>query len=58
MAKPKKAISIIRLVSQAGTGYFYTKRKNVRANPEKLTLLKFDPIVNRRVLFREEKLKK
>ena len=34
MAK-KKATTVIRLVSQAGTGYFYTVRKAVRANAEK-----------------------
>lgn len=35
MAKAKKSSIVIRLVSMAGTGYFYTKRKNVKANPEK-----------------------
>lgn len=58
MAKVKKAVQVIRLVSQAGTGYFYTKLKNVKANPEKLQLMKHDPLVNRHVLFKEEKLKK
>ncbi|EOD31365.1 hypothetical protein EMIHUDRAFT_77965, partial [Emiliania huxleyi CCMP1516] len=49
---------VIRLVSQAGTGYFYTKLKNFKAGVEKLQLLKFDPIVNKRVLFKEERIKK
>ena len=95
MAK-KKATAVLRLVSQAGTGFFYTLRKNVRSNSEKcgaprepherpgplrarkppplvpspasklpptctvrrLQLIKFDPRVNARVLFKEEKIKK
>ena len=55
MAKPKKAVAVIRLVSQAGTGYFYTKLKNIKANPEKLQLMKHDPIVNKHVLFTEQR---
>jgi len=58
MAKAKKAVAIIRLVSQAGTGFFYTKLKNVKSNPEKLQLLKYDPVVKQHVLFKEEKIKK
>ena len=59
MAKrAKKATQAIRLVSQAGTGYFYTKRKNTKSNPEKLVLVKYDPRVNARVLFKEERIKK
>jgi ribosomal protein L33 len=34
---------LVRLVSAAGTGYFYTMRRN-RARPEKLVLMKHDPI--------------
>ena len=34
---------LVRLVSAAGTGYFYTMRRN-RARPEKLILMKHDPI--------------
>ena len=34
-AKKKKASVVLRLVSQAGTGYFYTIRKAIRANAEK-----------------------
>ena len=35
MAKSKKTSIVIRLMSMAGTGYFYTRRKNIKANPEK-----------------------
>jgi len=56
MAKKKSVV--LRLVSQAGTGYFYTIRRAIKANMEKLQLIKFDPRVNARVLFKEEKIKK
>ena len=106
MAKAKKTSIVIRLMSMAGTGYFYTLRKNIKANPEKcaaaalrrrtpatlrtahardaphrasrptlllsppahpprfpaapprLMLMKFDPRVNKHVLFKEERIKK
>jgi len=48
----------MRLVSQAGTGFFYTIKRAIRANQEKLQLIKFDPRVNARVLFKEERIKK
>ena len=34
MAKAKKS-QVLRLVSQAGTGYFYTIRRAIKANMEK-----------------------
>ncbi|KAK7795355.1 hypothetical protein U0070_015055 [Myodes glareolus] len=44
---------LVRLVSQAGTGFsFNHKRSRLR---EKLTLLHYDPIVNKKVLFVEQK---
>lgn len=47
----------IRLVSSAGTGYFYTTTKNKRNNPEKLETKKFDPVVRKHVMFKEAKIK-
>jgi len=47
----------IKLVSSAGTGYFYTYKKNKRANPDKIRLKKFDPVVRKHVEFVEEKIK-
>lgn len=47
----------IRLVSSAGTGYFYTTKKNKRKHPEKLRTKKFDPVVRKHVEFVEEKIK-
>ncbi|KAK6930093.1 Ribosomal protein L33 [Dillenia turbinata] len=56
--KKKKAASIfIRLVSAAGTGFFYVKKKNPRKLTEKLEFRKYDPRVNRHVLFTEAKMK-
>ena len=101
-AKKKNKSAVVRLVSQAGTGFFYTLRKAIKANTEKcarrhtpccaqttcrcartrtrartrvmarphcqrrapgssssrLQLIKLDPRVNARVLFKEERIKK
>ncbi|KAI5349611.1 hypothetical protein L3X38_002500 [Prunus dulcis] len=54
--KKKKATVFIRLVSAAGTGFFYVKRKPTKVT-EKLEFRKFDPRVNRHVLFTEAKMK-
>ena len=35
MAKKKKGAVVIRLVSQAGTGFFYTMKRAIKANAEK-----------------------
>ncbi|XP_051010511.1 39S ribosomal protein L33, mitochondrial [Acomys russatus] len=44
---------LVKLVSQAGTGFsFNHKRSRLR---EKLSLLHYDPIVNKKVLFVEQK---
>jgi large subunit ribosomal protein L33 len=47
----------IKLVSTAGTGFFYTTRKNISKTPEKLQFVKFDPVVRQRVIFKEGKIK-
>ncbi|TPF96013.1 50S ribosomal protein L33 [Bifidobacterium sp. UTCIF-39] len=44
---------VITLRSTAGTGFTYTTRKNRRNTPDRLELLKYDPIVKRKVVFRE-----
>ena len=46
----------IKLVSTAGTGYFYTTTKNKRKNPDKLELKKYDPVAKKHVKFVEKKL--
>lgn len=55
MAKP--ATIKIRLVSSAGTGYYYTTKKNPRTKPEKMALKKFDPVSRQHVVFNEAKIK-
>ncbi|KAL2893914.1 50S ribosomal protein L33 [Bienertia sinuspersici] len=58
MGKAKKAGAIfIRLVSSAGTGFFYVTKKNPKKVTEKLEFRKYDPRVNRHVLFTEAKMK-
>jgi large subunit ribosomal protein L33 len=53
-----KANSIlIKLVSSAGTGFYYTTRKNPRSQTEKLSLRKFDPVARKHVIFKESKIK-
>ena len=47
----------IKLVSSAGTGHYYTTTKNKRLSPDKLELRKYDPVVRRHVIYREEKIK-
>ena len=46
MAK-KKAQMLFKMVSTAGTGFFYVGEKSTRQATRKMQLLKFDPIVNR-----------
>jgi large subunit ribosomal protein L33 len=52
-----KAQDKIKLESSAGTGHFYTTTKNKRTHPEKLELMKFDPIARKHVLYKEAKIK-
>lgn len=58
MAKANKETTF--LVSSAGTGFFYTNRKNKRKSKgeAKLSLKKYDPIARKHVLFEEKKLSK
>ncbi|MBV0899534.1 MAG: 50S ribosomal protein L33 [Wolbachia endosymbiont of Fragariocoptes setiger] len=66
MAK-KGASLLVRLVSTAVkktttgeeklTGYFYVKKRNPKKLTNKLEFRKYDPVVRRHVVFKEEKLK-
>ena len=51
----KKAI-LFKLLSSAGTGYYYIGRKQPRNAINKLSLRKYDPMVQRHVVFNETKL--
>ena len=55
MAKPSTIK--IRLVSTAGTGYFYATKKNPKQLTEKLTVRKYDPKIRKHVEFKEAKIK-
>ena len=47
----------IKMVSTAGTGYFYTTTKNKRTMTEKLVKNMYDPKVRKHVEFKESKIK-
>ena len=55
MAKGKVNRELIRLVSTAGTGYFYTTTK--KKARDKLKLKKYDPVLRKHVEFKEGKIK-
>ncbi|MFS1701317.1 50S ribosomal protein L33 [Alteromonas sp. AMM-1] len=47
----------IKLLSSAGTGFFYTTDKNKRNMPGKMEIKKYDPVVRKHVMFKEAKIK-
>ncbi len=47
----------IKLVSTAGTGHYYTTTKNKRNTTEKLEMKKFDPVIRKHTLYKEDKIK-
>lgn len=55
MAKP--TTQKIKLVSSAGTGFYYVTKKNTRTMTEKMTMKKYDPVVRKHVEFKEGKIK-
>lgn len=55
MAKP--TTQKIRLVSSAGTGFFYVAKKNPRTMTEKMVVRKYDPVARKHVEFKEAKIK-
>lgn len=54
MAKSKR--ELVKLVSTAGTGYYYTAK--IKKGREKLNIKKFDPKLRKHVEFKESKLEK
>jgi large subunit ribosomal protein L33 len=48
---------LIKLVSTAGTGHYYTTDKNKKNTPDKLLLKKYDPVVRKHVEYKESKIK-
>ena len=55
MTKPTTVL--IRLVSSAGTGFYYVTKKNPRTQTEKLAFRKYAPVVRKHVTFKEAKIK-
>jgi large subunit ribosomal protein L33 len=55
MAKPTTAK--IKLLSSAGTGFFYVTKKNTRTKTEKMVVRKYDPVARKHVEFKEAKIK-
>jgi large subunit ribosomal protein L33 len=55
-SKPKRASILFKMVSTAGTGYYYTARRNTKQKPDKMVFKKFDPVVRKHVEFKETKL--
>jgi len=54
---PKAKSVLIKLASSAGTGFYYTTRRNpTKSTQSKLALRKYDPIIRQHVLFTESKL--
>ncbi|KAL1407313.1 hypothetical protein Q8F55_006735 [Vanrija albida] len=53
--KSKQRRILVRLVSTALTGFFYTTTRTRIG--EKLAMMKYDPVVKRHVLFTEAKIK-
>jgi len=53
----KGSRDLIRMVSSAGTGHFYTTDKNKRNTPDKLEFKKYDPVVRKHVMYKEAKIK-
>ena len=47
---------LIRMVSSAGTGHFYTTSKNAKTKTEKLELKKYDPKARKHVKYKASKI--
>ena len=52
----KKNTILVKLVSSAGTGYFYVASKNPKKFTKKLNFKGYDPVVRKHVLCEEKKL--
>ncbi len=55
MAKAGDKRPIIKLRSTAGTGFMYVTRKNKVNTRERIELKKYDPVVRKHVVFKEER---
>ncbi len=55
-SKAKRSSILFKMVSSAGTGYFYLARRNPKQKSEKMVFSKYDPVVRKHVEFKEHKL--
>jgi large subunit ribosomal protein L33 len=55
MAKPNTLK--IKLLSSAGTGFFYVTKKNPKTATDKISFRKYDPVARKHVVFKETKIK-
>jgi large subunit ribosomal protein L33 len=53
----KQTTVVVKLVSSAGTGFYYVTKKNPRKTTEKLEFKKYDPVARKHVVFKEGKIK-
>ncbi len=53
MASDKRPI--IKMRSTAGTGYMYVTTKNKRNTRHRIELKKYDPVIRKHVIFKEER---
>ncbi|MBM3590313.1 MAG: 50S ribosomal protein L33 [Alphaproteobacteria bacterium] len=55
-SKAKRSSILFKMVSSAGTGFYYLARRNPKQKTEKMAFNKYDPIVRKHVEFKEQKL--
>ena len=55
-SKSKRSSILFKMVSTAGTGYFYLARRNQKQKTDKMLFSKYDPVVRKHVEFKEQKL--
>jgi large subunit ribosomal protein L33 len=55
-SKSKRNSILFKLVSSAGTGFFYLARRNPKQKQTKMVFSKYDPVVRKHVEFKEQKL--
>lgn len=55
MAKGKSGPRVTVKMSSTESPYRFTTTKNRRNNPERITLKRYDPVIRRHTLFKEEK---
>jgi large subunit ribosomal protein L33 len=53
----KSATILVKMVSTAGTGHYYVKKRNPKQMTEKLKLRKYDPKARKHVEYEEKKIK-